>query len=133
MSATPPDFDEIRKRIEKRYDQRAEMLSHTIAFVVVNGFVWGAWLLTDPLARMTAVIPAALTILWFVGFAIHGVQYLTAEARERAIEQALEREREWYYQGEHKAKRDRLTRLTDDGELVEVVEDEEELGDRRKR
>ncbi len=39
------DYEEIRKRITNRYNNRAEFFSHLVAFLVANGIIW---VLLDP-------------------------------------------------------------------------------------
>jgi hypothetical protein len=126
------DYEEIRKRITNRYNNRAEFFSHLVAFLVANGIVWillapsGTWF----------TIAAIVMGCWGMGVLIHIIQYLTKEAQERAIEKAIERERAWrenigqMQEGEIKRKRDRLT-LNHDGELMEIVEDEAPRSRRR--
>ncbi len=123
-----PDYEkEIRKRITRRYDNRKEFFGHLAAFLAFNGLMWGYFHPTD--AGYTIAI--IITGLWGMGILIHAVQYITTEASERAIEKAIERERQYragYYvpEPEMKRKRQRLSDLADDGELIEVVEDDQE-------
>jgi hypothetical protein len=123
------NYDQIRQQIQKRYDKRAEFVSHTIAFIIVNALLWAAWLITDSSARMSAMIPIAITGLWFVGFAIHTVQHFMWEASERAIDRAIREQREWEESRGEKRKRSgaprKVAHLTDDGELLEVVDEDE--------
>ena len=127
-----PDYVEIRKRITNRYNNRSEIVSHLVAFLVVNGLIWGV-LSPGGIFYTLALI---LLALWGMGLTIHGVQFLTKEAQERAIEKAIERERAWQRNSDElpereiKRKRDRLT-LNHDGELMDIVEEEVPLSKRR--
>ena len=127
------DYAEIRKRITNRYNNRAEFFSHLVAFLVVNGLIW---LLLDPHDTWFTVA-GVFSGLWGMGLVIHFIQYLMKEAQERAIEKEIERERAWrrgsdaLQEGEIKRKRDRLT-LNHDGELMEIVE-EDDAPVRRRR
>jgi hypothetical protein len=115
-----PNYDEIRRRITKRYENRAEFFIHLVTFVIINALLWSelvfrrGWLLT------------AFTALWFIGLVAHFINFLMSEARERAIELAIEREHYWgSNSGDgRKLKRDSYTRLSDDGELIDVVDDD---------
>ena len=126
------DYEEIRKRITNRYNNRAEFFSHLVAYLVVNGVLWmflqpsGTWF----------TIAGIFSGLWGMGVVIHFIQYVMKEAQERAIEREIERERAWrrgsgeLQDGEMKRKRDRLT-LNHDGELMEIVEDDAPVNRRR--
>jgi hypothetical protein len=131
-AARPPDeYAEIRKRITKRYAMRGEFYGHLVSFLIFNGVIWYAWVTTDPEVAMPGILLVIFTALWFMGLASHTVSYLLGEAREHAIEKAIERERA-YRSGIliEKPKRDLRARLTEDGELIEAIEDDE-TGDMR--
>ncbi len=127
-----PDYDEIRKRITSRYNNRAEFISHLVAFVAVNGIVW----FVLNLSGIFVTIANIILVLWGMGLVIHAVQFGTKEAQERAIEKAIERERSWQRnhdelpEREIKRKRDRLT-LNHDGELMDIVEEDLPVSKRR--
>jgi hypothetical protein len=119
------DFErEIRDRVTRIYDKRTEFFSHLVAYVMVNGFVWLAWISTDSSARMTWILPAAMSVGWGMGLIIHMLDFINHIARERAVEREIQKEREWRMSYE-KPKRDRVTRLSSDGELYDVVDDDE--------
>ncbi|MBL8165494.1 MAG: 2TM domain-containing protein [Anaerolineae bacterium] len=124
MSEIDKDYrKEIRKRMTERYNARAEFVGHLVAFIISMAVLWG------PLSPQGGWATLALLISggWFMGVVIHAVNMLMAELRERAIDAAIERERAWrgaYPAEPAKAKRDRLTRLSSDGELLEVIEDQ---------
>jgi hypothetical protein len=121
------NYEEIRKRIQKRYDDRAGFFIDLVCFLVFCGGIWVAWFGTWPMeSRMTAVIPLVITLGWGVGVLSHMITFVMGEARERAIEEAIERERAWR-DGSllEKPKREQRMRLSDEGELVEVVEEDE--------
>lgn len=116
-------YDEIRRRITKRYEGRAQFFGHLVAFLVINALLWiglqpdGFW----------ETVLIAFSGLWFVGVAIHGVNFMLSEMRERAIDKAIERERQFEggsRQEKSKRKRDAVTRLSADGELLDVVDDD---------
>lgn len=124
--SSEPNYDEIRKRVKRRYDNRAEFLSHLVAFIIVNGLGW--WFIVRPMGGIVFTLAALVSGLWGLGVVIHGIQFLTKELQERAIEREIGREREWRSgfasEPDMKRKRDRLT-LSDDGEVLEVIEDDE--------
>jgi hypothetical protein len=131
--------EEIRRRVEKRFDQRAEFFSHLIAYVVVNGFGWGLLAPKLEISPFFTTIGMGITLLWGMGVAIHGVMYLFEEGKERAIQREIERERELRYgpggagagnpQKFKNNSRDRIMRLSNDGELIadEYEDDDEEV------
>lgn len=126
------DYAEIRQRITNRYNNRAEFYSHLVAFLVSNGILW---VLVSP-SGTWFTIAAVVMGLWFMGLLVHFIQYLMKETQERAIEHAIEREREWRRSSNDvperdlKRKRDRL-KLSPDGELMEIVDDEAPRSNRR--
>jgi hypothetical protein len=129
-----PNYDEIRNRITERYNNRIGFYSHLVAFLIINGAAWGLWLGTPEPARsgILSVLLLVSSVGWLVGILIHAIIFGLMEARERAIERAIAEEREWST-GE-KPKRDPRVRLTVDGELEAVAEDDEfEYAPERKR
>lgn len=132
MSNNQPDYEqEIRRRIERRYNHRIEFFSHLTAFVVIVGIVWFVWLTTTQPPR-NDVISWIITLGsagWLAGLLIHAINYILTEQREQAIERTIEQERLWW--GE-KPKRDQAMRLSDEGELLEIVDDEPEYNGKRK-
>jgi len=112
---------QLRKRIEARMKAWNGFYMHVIAFIGVNLLLWAIWLTTDFLDDPW---PLFATIPWGMGLAIHAlVVYQNSggavERRQRTIEREIEREKarlglEKY----EKPKRERLMRLSDDGELV---------------
>lgn len=118
---------EIRKRLTERYNARAEFVGHLVAFIISMAVLWGPLSPQDGWATLALLISGG----WFIGLVIHAVNLLMAELRERAIDTAIERERAWraaYPAEPVKAKRDRLTRLSSDGELLEVIDEGWEEG-----
>jgi hypothetical protein len=68
------------------------------------------------------MLPQAITTFWFGLLLIHGVRVFMSERSERAIERTWQR-----YYGDlpyEKPKRDVL-HLADDGEVLDVIEDDE--------
>jgi hypothetical protein len=119
-----PDYGDIRKRITHRYNNRIAFFSHLTAFLVSNGFGWMLWLGTPENIRrgVLGVLLLLVSVGWIIGMSIHAIIYLMMEARERAIERAIQEERAWT-SGE-KPKRDPRVYLTEDGELEEIADED---------
>lgn len=133
MSGDSTYEKEIRKRITRRYENRTQFFGNLVSFMIFNAILWSVF---QPQA-FWAVVAAIITGGWFLGLSIHLVNFWMTEARERAIEKAIEREREWrggyIPEGELKLKRERLIEISDDGELVEVIEDEYPQASRKRK
>ena len=130
MSNAQLNYEEIRRRAEIRVKKRAEFIKHLAIYVIVNLFIWAFFgfiaffVAHEPLA----LIPAVLSTLgWGLGLAIHGVTtYLDTSRletmRDREIEREMQRELAMRGMSDanlyEKPKRDRVARLSDDGELV---------------
>ncbi len=120
-------YDEIRRRIEKRYKKRQELYIHIASYVVTNLFLWfffhDSWVLW-------------VTFGWGIGVVSNIIEYYNkygagAQRREDAIQREVERERERL--GYEKPKNDSRMRLTDDGELEEVSEYDGRVSEKSKR
>jgi hypothetical protein len=139
-------YDMIRRKVERRYKERLGLIIHVVAFVVFNLLFWGMWLLLTPVSQtievagsqsVSSAVPAfpwpiIITLGWSVGLVGHVLNYYFkygpgAERREDAIEREVEHEMERRQENGYfeKPKRDQQIRLTEDGEL-ETVNDEDE-------
>lgn len=128
---TQEDYDMIRERVEKRFEERTEWVSHLIAYVFINlgfhiFFGWGS------------TVAMIITIFWGMGLAIHTAQtfmeMILTQAKERAIQREIELER-YRKEGripsfaDKRKNEDKFKnlRIGYDGELVDVTaEDFEE-------
>jgi hypothetical protein len=135
------DEQEIRERVEKRIKQRNEFYSHLVIYIAVNLMLWVIWGLSDD-SRLfefgfggfdDVPWPIFSTLGWGLGVLIHGLSVYfnspgRADAHERMVQREVERERERLEAAglANKRKRDALYRLSDDGELIEVTDDEVE-------
>lgn len=138
-----PNYDEIRQRIQNRFNKRKELFMHVAAYIGVNLAVWFFWWTDsiDILSREIAGVPLPIivTLGWAVGLLIHYLDYYYeagggAERRERAIQQAIERERVLRQGGVYeKPKRDPRVLLTEDGELEEVADEDLDYEPQPKR
>lgn len=137
------DEERIRRKIQKRYEERTGLIIHLTIYIVMQLVFWGMWagsqdlfatLFTEgtiPFEALNFPWPAIVTFFWGIGVFANIMDYYNkygpgVEKRERLIQEELERERqrkmETYY--DEKPKRDRRVRLTEDGELEDVPEDD---------
>lgn len=137
------NFEEMRQRAEKRVRKRVEFNMHLAIYVVVNLGLWLAFGLLSGMIRTPWVltVPLLSTIGWGLGVAIHGiVTYMDTRAMDVLVEREIRREmalrnlRDAVEDGPEayeKPKRDRVARLSDDGELVYDEESERRSKGRR--
>jgi tRNA A-37 threonylcarbamoyl transferase component Bud32 len=146
--ASLPEEERIRRRIEKRYKERQGLIIHFVAYLLVNLMLWGMWA-TDILGPiLEAEAPEAANIVmnfpwpllvtfgWGIGMVAHFLDYYSkygpgAERREQTIQREIEKYRQQSGVWEDKAKRDAQFRLTDDGELEEVMDEHSQKRKRR--
>lgn len=128
------NYEEIRRRVEKRYKERQDLIIHFAVFVLSNLTIWGLWflLLAGPFPW-----PLIVTLGWSVGIVAHFLTYYFkygagAGRREDAIQREVEEEmaRRAIYE---KPKNDERVRLTEDGELEAFDDDEISQVVRRNR
>ncbi|NWG16881.1 MAG: protein kinase [Chloroflexi bacterium] len=136
------DEERVRRRIEKKFEERNGFIIHLVIYIVMNLVFWGMWAGAQdlfaaifengqlPVGDLGFPWPIFITFFWGIGVVANFMEYYNkygpgAEKRERLVQAELERERqrraEAYYDA--KPKRDHRVRLTEDGELEEVVED----------
>ncbi|HEX2908332.1 MAG TPA: 2TM domain-containing protein [Phototrophicaceae bacterium] len=115
------DYDSIRQRVERRWKRRSEFATHAAIYAFAGiGFV---------LTSFPATLPVLLA--WGAVLFIHLLQVFFAEARERAIEQEIEKERQ--RTASYPPERTRTVHLSDEGELLDVVDDDWEANEKQKR
>ncbi len=134
------DYDEIRRRVQKRVNKRKELYIHAGVYVVVNIAVLILWLVLrggafgltagDPefAQIISAPIPLLLAGAWMIGLATHAMVVffetgMLERMQDREMTREIEREKQRLYLSE-KPKREALM-LSDDGELVPVAEEKE--------
>lgn len=142
-----PNYDEIRARIEQRFNKQKELLIHGAAYLIINGLLWTLWLtgalfsfpvLGNVAERFGIILPLVVSLGWGVGMVAHMVDYYYAvgggaRRREHAIQQAIEQEVSMRSRFE-KPKRDPRVHLTEDGELEEIDDDADyEVEPKRRR
>lgn len=140
----------IRRRIEKRHQERQGFIIHLLIFIVINLMFWVMWggvssYLPTWIGEMPPEVPREfvdgtfpwpifITLPWLIGLIGHYLSYFSqhgpgAMRREALIQREIERARERSLAYE-KPKNDAYRRLElrDDGEIVEV-----EVGDEASR
>jgi F0F1-type ATP synthase assembly protein I len=82
--------EELRRRAEKRVNQRTALLSHIGSYVVVNAFLIIIWALTG------AGYPWFLWVLagWGIGLAINIIAYFSGRKGEAAKDRMIQKEME---------------------------------------
>jgi 2TM domain len=112
----------IRKQMEKKFEERQDLIIHAAAFVLGNLLVWGIYMFAGGPAEVDFPFPLIVTGGWGVGIFAHAMVYYNkygggAVRREAAIQREITR-----YKDElglyEKPKREHL-RLNDDGEIVD--------------
>lgn len=120
-------YDDITRRIESLYKERAEFFGHLAFFLVGMFFIWFVWLDYNEIGiRGAANFVATISVVWFLGLITHFVQWVFSEYKERAVQRELERVGLTRYyefgtdQLTDKVKNEdvRLVRLSEDGELI---------------
>ena len=119
-------YEEIRKRVHKRYKRRVDFAESVMVFVAVNVIMWLLWAFTDYEARISVLVPLIVSGISAAMMTSEVVSFVLGEAEERAIQREIEVERQWRREASNseKAKRDDAAymRLSDDGELVDVAD-----------
>jgi serine/threonine protein kinase len=146
--ASLPEEERIRRRIEKQYKERQGLIIHFVAYLLVNLMLWGIWAtdLLGPIIQQEApdaanIIlgfpwPLFVTFGWGIGMVAHFMDYYSkygsgATRREQAIQREIEKYRQQSGVWEDKPKRDAQFRLSDDGELEEVMDEHSQKRKRR--
>lgn len=126
---TETELQELIRLERWRYRRRVAFLLHAGLFAVVflSIVLFPPW-------RSPFHVPDPVIVMWFVALLVHFGWLRLAGARDRAIQRAIELARDSAQQAAAKRKRaDARLTLVADGELVEIVEDEPDADERRKR
>ena len=142
MSNDQIDYEAIRQRAEKRVKARAEFILHLAIYIIINLALWAIWF---AFTRDIFPWPILSTTLWGVGLAIHGI-YVYIESsmmdqmRARAIQREVEHELRLRGQDEQpklskpkREQREQIVRLSDDGELLPVEDENGSARSKRSR
>lgn len=139
------DYDAVRRRAEKRTNEKIEFYIHLAVYIIVNAVVWGLGIAIGGalgLGTWATLIALLVTLGWGIGLAIHGAKVgleggFKDRMRMRAVQQELRLEKmrlgihddgeddeDIILEKPKRKDRAKVVRLTDDGELAEV-EDEQ--------
>ena len=146
------DYEAVRRRAEKRTNEKIEFYIHISVYIIVNLVLWALGLALGSvlgLGTWGIFIPLLVTLGWGIGAAIHGAKvYLEGGLKDRMRDQAIRREmelerlrlgineenedsdEELVLQKPKRRNKDRVVRLGDDGELVDAESDEEQATNR---
>jgi hypothetical protein len=124
------DYQPVYQAAHKRYRQKAEFAIHLAVYIVINLLMVAIWLGSG---TDTPPFPLIIVAGWGIGLAGHAASIYfdssrSVAARERAVQEAISRYNDAY---EKPKKRKREQLLTDDGELLEVVEEPETEREKR--
>jgi hypothetical protein len=124
MAEEPTRYEEIRARITGRYERRKTFLTEGGGLLTATIVLLVLWFSTEPSARMSSLLFFLVCGGMFLGFLEQLVNFVMGELADRAVERAIEREREHQLALVEKAKHDDLhyLHLSDDGELVDMAE-----------
>jgi hypothetical protein len=147
-------YEQARRKVEQRYKERLGLIINLVAYTLCNLLFWGMWLFLAPSSAVAIVgdtvqpmpvdlgfpWPIFVTLGWGIGVVAHLLTYYyrhgggaakREQAIEREIEQELARRQDAGYM--EKPKNDERMRLTEDGELEVVSEDEFSDAEKYKR
>lgn len=142
--------ERVRRKIEKRLKERDEVRTHFAIYLMVNVLIWIIWFFTSNSDFMDFMSGAStefpfpwavfVTFGWGIGMFAHYIDYRNkygagADKREAYIQQEIDRVKarqssEMYMD---KPKRESRMRLTEDGELEEVMDDESVVSKVKRR
>jgi hypothetical protein len=108
-----PSPEEVRYKVERRYRKRSLLLYHVILYVFI---VSALFVIAEPSDDEHIVV----AIVWAGLIVLHAARILSNELRDRAVEQELRR-----YFGDlpYKTKHGEHLALSEDGELVEMLDE----------
>jgi serine/threonine protein kinase len=144
----------VRRVVEKPFTKRREFYQHLAVYVPINIMLWMIYAFSnDFLGDGPWSFPWPLIVMlgWGIGLVANGVETFGANRQEKAIANAMAKERELLYgdsvvQGKSKRKNDHVSldeiaddeydspvRLTGDGELTESMVTERDEADQQQR
>lgn len=127
---TADDYERLRQEAHKRFRQNTEFGIHFAVYALINLALWFIWAMVSDGTLMP--FPLIIMGFWGAGLAAHAASIYfdssrTVTARERAVQQALAGDLETK---KKKRAAQPQTILTDDGEQLEIIEDEWERENR---
>jgi hypothetical protein len=117
------DADALRQRLEKYDGDRAGFVIHMSIFLIVNALLWGIWSLSGGFSSAWPW-PLLLTLTWGSGLTAHGLSNYFDSA-QRVVDREKTVQQMTTGQVKKKKRMERLM-LTDDGEFLEVVDEQSE-------
>ena len=148
MSNKEIDYDAVRRRAEKRTNEKIEFYIHLAVYIIINVVLWGLAITIGNalgLGGWATLLPLLVTLGWGIGLAIHGAKVALEggfkdRMRIRAVRQELALEKlrlgikdddeeieDMILEKPKRKSQPKVVRLTDDGELTEVDDDQREL------
>jgi len=126
-------YRHVRATTVKYFEDRNGFAMHFAVYAILNP---AAWLICHFLG-WSFIFPLLLTLGWGIGLAAHGIDLSfhsdrSTAAREKAIRDAQSRVPHFGAPYKEKRKHDRLV-LSEDGELLEIVDDAPEFDGKSKR
>jgi hypothetical protein len=134
--ASEADQERIRQATFKQSNQNKEFAIHAAIYACINVMAWLLWL---PLFGGGFPLPLVLNLLWGIGLVAHAANNFfdgsrEVVAREQAVQRAISGYNDGYETAAGKAKRKRTQHvLTDDGELLDVVEEQDDEQQAKQR
>ncbi len=118
------DFRRVKAATWRQFNHNKEFAMHAVVYAFINLMAWLIWVAA--LGTMSYLLPLALLLLWGAGLAAHAAtNYFDSARAVVAREQAIQRAMEGYNAAPEKRKRAKAKHiLTDDGEMLEVIEDD---------
>lgn len=147
--ANKGELRKVRHRVEQPFTKRREFFEHLGVYVMINLMLWfvyfaGTNFFTTVLGSGFQFLefpwPLIVMFGWGIGLVFHASEMFSAGRQQRAIDRAVERERERMY--DEKPKRDFYyeddeaqpgVRLTEDGEFTDSMIQEIDRDARKRR
>lgn len=131
---TEADYQRVFEAVDKAAAERTQFGVHVALYVLINLMLWLFWTVAQSPTEFP--FPLAVMAFWGIGLGAHGASvYFSSERQQFAREQAIQREVERLAeqtQAIKKKKRDSARlELGEDGELIEIVEDEWQANEKR--
>lgn len=125
-AADADDYQRILNAVEKAAKERTEFVTHLVIYALINLMLW----FIGFFARAEFPFPLLVMSFWGIGLVAHAASVFFSSAQQQlAREEAIQREVERWAGTTEKAKKKKRAgarlELTDDGELIEIVDEGE--------
>ena len=121
-TTTEADYERIYKAVHQSARQRTEFAIHLTIYMFINALAWFIWVAAYGLSGFP--LPVLLTALWGIGLTAHGLSNYFDSA-QRVVDREKTVQQMTTGQVKKKKRMERLM-LTDDGEFLEVVDEQSE-------